>query len=126
MARRLAGRRGATASGRPLHQELDLGEGTWEISLRYFSDVPLDVLIGSERRRLPAYLGSRSTFAALGRVSGGAPVRIEVRPAARRRSDVVRTALIGDVAATRVDDRGHEVPLRRACGRYVDWYRLDG
>ena len=49
-----------------------------------------------------------------------------MRPAARRRIDVVRTALIGDVAATRVDDRGHEVPLRRACGRYVDWYRLDG
>ena len=117
---------GATAGGRPLHQQLGLGEGAWEISLRYFSDVPLDVVIGSERRRLPAYLGSRSTFAALGRVMGGAPVRIEVRPRARRRSDVVRTALIGDVTATRADDRGHEVPLRRACGSYVDWYRLDG
>lgn len=119
-------RAGVTVNGRPLVQELQLGTGVWEVSLRYFSDVPLKVLIGSERRSLPAYLGDRSTYVAIGRVTGGGPVRVEVSPGARRRIDVVRTVLLGEVAATRVDDRGHQVPLRRACGRYVDWYRLDG
>ena len=117
---------GATASGRPLAQRLELGSGTWEISLRYYSDVDLNVVIGSERRSLPAYLGDRSTYVAIGRVTGGGPVRVEVTPAARRPIDMVRPVLLGDLAATRVDDRGQEVPLRRACGRYVDWYRLDG
>jgi hypothetical protein len=29
---------------------------------------------------------------------------------------------LGRIAATRVPDRVRAVPLRRACGRYVDWY----
>jgi hypothetical protein len=31
---------------------------------------------------------------------------------------------LGAVAATRIDAPGRTIPLRRACGRYVDWYRL--
>jgi hypothetical protein len=49
---------------------------------------------------------------------------VEVEAPARRPLDVVRTILLGSVAATRVDDRGHLVPLKRACGAYVDWFRI--
>jgi hypothetical protein len=31
---------------------------------------------------------------------------------------------LGAIAATRIDVAGRTIPLRRACGRYVDWYRL--
>jgi len=33
---------------------------------------------------------------------------------------------LGAIAAVRRDTRGRDVPLRQACGRYVDWYRLGG
>ena len=117
---------GATVSGRPLVQTLDLGPGRWEISLRWFSDMPLEVRLGAERRDLPAYLSDRASFVAVGRVDGGRPLRIEVRPRARRRLDVVRTVLLGEPVAVRVDRPGRVLPLRRACGRYVDWYRTGG
>ena len=124
--RPVIGTPGVTHSGRPLVQTLDLGPGRWEISLRWLSDMPLEVLLDGERRSLPAYLSDRASFVAVGRVKGGRPVRIEVRPAARRRLDVVRTVLLGEPVATRVDRPGRELPLRRACGRYVDWYRTRG
>jgi hypothetical protein len=42
----------------------------------------------------------------------------------RRRVETVRTAQLGALVATRVDEQGRLVPLADACGRYVDWYRL--
>jgi hypothetical protein len=57
-------------------------------------------------------------------VGGGAPVRVGVVGPPRRRIETVRTVRLGTLAATRVDDRGHLVPLARACGRYVDWFRV--
>ena len=59
-------------------------------------------------------------------MDGGGPLRIEVRPRARRRLDIVRTVLLGEPVAVRVDRPGRVLPLRRACGRYVDWYRTGG
>jgi hypothetical protein len=49
-------------------------------------------------------------------------VTIGVAP--RRRLETLRTAQLGTLAATRVDEHGRVVPLAEACGRYVDWYRL--
>jgi hypothetical protein len=42
----------------------------------------------------------------------------------RRRLDVLRTTLLGTVAATRVDVPDRLVQLEAACGRYVDWFQL--
>jgi len=33
-----------------------------------------------------------------------------------------KTLVIGTLAATRAGEPGKLVSLRRACGRYVDWY----
>jgi hypothetical protein len=106
-------------------QELELGPGVWDISLRYFSDVPLRVSAGSLRATLPAYVADRTTFASAGRVAtDGGPLAITVAVPARRRIETLREVDLGAVAATRVDDRGRLMPLSRACGRYVDWFRL--
>jgi hypothetical protein len=122
--RPVIGRAGATVSGKPLAQTLDLGPGTWVVAMRWFSDMPLDVLLNGERHRLPAYLSDRASYAAVGRVTTpGGTLRIEVRPPERRRLDVVRSITVGAPVATRVDRPGRVVPLRSACGRYVDWFR---
>jgi hypothetical protein len=108
-----------------LAQRLMLGPGTWEISLRYFSDLRLRFGAGPLRASLPAYVGDPSSYFGIGRVTTGErDLEIEVEAPRRRRLDVVRSAVLGPAAATRVDERGHLVPLRRACGAYVDWFRL--
>ena len=112
-------------SGGFREQELPLSPGRWDISLRYFSDVPLRLRAGSIDVTLPAYLADESTFASAGRVaSPGGPLRVRVDVAPRRRIGIVRTVRLGTLVATRTDDLGRLVPLSRACGRYVDWYRV--
>jgi hypothetical protein len=112
-------------SGQSRSQELRLGPGTWDLSLRYFSDEPLRLRAGSLDTSLPAYVGDSSTFASAGRVvSTGGALRVTVTAPPRSRIEILRTAILGTLAATRVDDRGGVVPLARACGRYVDWFRV--
>jgi hypothetical protein len=41
-----------------------------------------------------------------------------------RALDSLNSQPLGAIAATRHGARGVTVPLRQACGRYVDWYRL--
>jgi hypothetical protein len=106
-------------------QVLRLRPGRWDISLRWFSEVPLRLSAGSVHTTLPAYTAEESQFASALRVhSDGAPLTVRVNVPARRRLATQRTVRLGTLAATRVDERGRLVPVRRACGRYVDWYRL--
>jgi hypothetical protein len=117
---------GRVLNGGSTAQTLQLGPGTWDISLRYFSDVPLRLRAGSLNTSLPAYVGDESTFASAGRVvTRGGPLQVTVTAPARRRIETLRTARIYTLAATRVDDRGRLVPLARACGKYVDWLRAE-
>jgi hypothetical protein len=114
-------------NGEERTQVLRLAPGTWDISLRYFSDVPLRLGAGALRSTLPAYTADETTFASAGRVhSDGGSLTVRVDVPARRRLATLRTVRLGTVAATRVDESGRLVPLARACGKYVDWYRLRG
>jgi hypothetical protein len=116
---------GSVVSGDSRTQELRLGRGVWDISLRYFSDVPLRLQAGTLDTSLPAYVGDESTFFSAGRVvSDGETLPVTVTVPARRRIEVTRLVRLVTVAATRVDDRGRVVPLASACGRYVDWFRI--
>jgi hypothetical protein len=116
-----------SAGGGTLSQRLELGPGTWDLSIRYFSDLPLRLRAGPLDRRLPPYVADRSSFFSAGRIrTPGGPLLVRVEVPERRRLDVVRYVNVEQVAATRVDRRGRLVPLHAACGRYVDWYRLRG
>jgi hypothetical protein len=67
----------------------------------------------------------------LGRVRGGpeGPRAITISMSqpgpARLRSPILR-GNVGSIVATRDDVAPTTIPLRRACGRYVDWYRTRG
>jgi hypothetical protein len=110
--------------GGSLSQTLALGPGTWELALSHSSGVPLRLRAASLDAMLPPYAEDRSLLFAAGRIVTTAPrtrVRVEVTAADRSLAD--RWMEVGVLTATRVDDRGTLVPLRRACGRYVDWFR---
>jgi len=106
-------------------QELRLGRGVWDISLRYFSDVPLNLQAGALQTSMPPYLGDESSFFSAGRVvSHGETLPLTVTVPGRRRIEATRLVRLGTLAATRVDDRGRLVPLASACGKYVDWLQV--
>jgi hypothetical protein len=112
-------------SGHALWQELRLGPGAWDLSVRYKSDVPLRLEAGSLSRELPAYVADHSTFASAGALRWvGGRLRVRVSVPERAFPGVVRTASVGTLAATRLDDRGRLVPGAGACDRYVDWLEL--
>jgi hypothetical protein len=100
--------------------------GRWQLSLQYISGVNLEVDAGAASWRMPAYLDRPGPVFAIGSiVSAGRPIAVTVR--ADRPSSITgpslgaaTTALI----ATHLPDTRALVPLRRSCGRYVDWFRL--
>jgi hypothetical protein len=105
-------------------QTLALGRGTWELALSYSSAVPLRLRAASLDAALPPYAEDRSLLFVAGRVrTTAARTRVRVEVTAPDRTLVDRSMEVGRLTATRVDDRGTLVPLRRACGRYVDWLR---
>ncbi len=117
---------GYVTNGESREQVLQLPPGTWDLSMRYFSDLPLSLSAGTLQTTLPAYVSDESTFASAGALRWrGGPLTVTVGVPARRRVETLRVARLGMLAATRVDEPGRVVPLADACGRYVDWYRFD-
>jgi len=104
---------------------LSLPPGLWELSLQYVSADPLELLAQGEHWTMPAYLDRPGPWFAVGRIySTGVPITVTVR--ANRPSSFTGpnlNALTAGLAATSVPDLRKLVPLRRACGRYIDWYR---
>ena len=104
---------------------LKLPAGTWDLSLQYESAVPLSLSAEGRQWQMPAYIDRPGPFFSVGRViSPGGTVRVAV--AANRPSLLTGSHLIAEpivMAAVREPDRRVLVPLRQACGRYVDWYQ---
>jgi hypothetical protein len=104
-----------------------LGRGRWELSLQYISRREVTVEVDGEVvGRLPANLARPGPLWRIG--------EIEQRRAGRRAIRLLvdddpigstnHAALPRGIAATRLDSGRRLVPLREACGRYVDWYTL--
>lgn len=106
---------------------LDLPPGTWELSLQYQSEIPITLSAAGRRWSLPPLL---TTFGSRWRVgtmtSTGGPLEVKMHLEDPPLEIVGRLALIGQLAATPLPTRFRTVPLRAACGKYVDWYRLSG
>jgi hypothetical protein len=112
------------SSGASYSQSLVLPSGRQELSLQYQSQVPLTVSLSTGQRfSLPAYLGAYGSFWRVGDVSGsGRPVTVTVKLDRAPIEVVGRSAILGLVAAASPEAHDQIVPVRRACGRYVDWY----
>ena len=104
-----------------MRQRILLPPGRWEISLSWSSPIPISAEIGGRRLTLPPFIGDSDRHWRVASVRGGRAVRVGVTPGGERRLDVRRGAQVGPVAAVREDVPGRFVPVRRACGRYVDW-----
>jgi hypothetical protein len=117
-------------------QTLELAAGRWEVSLQYHSPVGLELEAPGLRELLPASLDGMFGFApgegqfwpaGTLEVERRGAVRIVVRsrdlPWAGRVLGADRTSWLGAIALTRPEG-ARQVPLRDACFRYVDRYRL--
>jgi hypothetical protein len=129
-------RKTSLVPGRSLTQGLDLGRGRWAISLQYGSVDPLRVQGPGLDARLPPNSQRLGSFWRVGTIElrkpGTATFRVETEPrsalrdllAGPDRLDTGSAGLVAGIAATRVGGRRPTVPLRLACGRFVDWYRV--
>jgi hypothetical protein len=109
-----------TASAR-----LRLPPGTWELETPYTSPYPLEVEADGLRTTLPANLERLGPRLPIGRVTAHRPrlLSISFRLQTPLLAPSTALASIKRVIATRVGVPERIVPLARACGRYVDWYR---
>ncbi len=115
-------------------QTLELRPGRWALSLQYHSQVPLTVSTGKSHVELPPSLdGMYLTHQAQGafwpagsvRVARRGPVRVRVSASEptrlQRLLGVRRQVWLGPMAAT-MPESVAEVPIHRACGRFVDHF----
>jgi len=113
------------STGQSYAQRLMLPPGEQEISLQYQSQVPLTISLSSGQTfAAPAYLGAYAALWRVGIVRGpGGPVTVTVTLHRAPIEIVDRTAILGLVAASSPNVRDTTIPIRQACGTYVDWYR---
>lgn len=123
--------------GSPVTQTLELPAGSWEISIQYDATQPLHVDAPGLAATLPANLDYRGSvpYFPVGEltVHRRGPVRFTVDvgdpPLAGRLLGTKSQAHLGAIAASPAGSGGpipgeaeRVIPLRRACGRYVDWF----
>jgi hypothetical protein len=124
----------ALVPDRTLSQSLNLSRGRWAISLQYHSADPIRVRGEGLDARLSPNSQRLGTFWPVGTVTvrkpGAATFSVELAPLPGLRDflrgpDRLNTGsagLVAGIAASPVGPRAN-VPLQRACGRFVDWYR---
>jgi hypothetical protein len=122
--------------GDQIHQLLVLPKGRWHLSIQYYSPV-LDLTVdapGLHKTLTPTGDGGvvfrtdQGPFWPLGTVvSRGGPMQVTVRAGGLSRLQkllgVDQGADIGNVTAARPED-AREIPLRQACGQYVDHFSV--
>ena len=126
-------------TGESTSQALDLPAGRWRLSIQYFSPFDLTLSAPGLEQPLPAALdGQRPNTISLanngqfwpaGKIeSKGGPIRFTVTAADASAIQSLTgydgKAAIGEIAA--VKDAPHQiVPLREACGHWLDWYEAE-
>ncbi len=124
--------------GSPAAQAFTLPAGRWEISISYDATRPIHLSAPGMDATLPANLDYRGSvpYYPVGEVrvrrSGAIrfTVSVERPPLAGRLLGTKSQAHLGAIAASAAGAGGpapgaaeRRVPLSRACGRYLDWYR---
>ncbi len=123
---------------KPGQQRLYLTPGRWDISLQYASTQALHVTASGGALAAPFSAELRTNLLFRGpspyypvgalkvRRAGEVIFDVDVAdpPLIGRLLHTESKAYLGGLAATRADPARQTVPLRQACGRYVDWYRV--
>lgn len=105
--------------------QLPLPHGAWEIEAPYTSGYPVEVSAPGMRATLPANLDRTGPRWRIGVVDARAPsTRISFDVGDAALSPVIGGATLGSIVATPVTPE-RVVPVDRACGRYVDWFRTE-
>jgi hypothetical protein len=106
---------------------MTLSPGTWELSLSYTSAAPIHVAAGALRATLPANLDRPGAMWRIGRLQGDG--RATTVTVSEERPSILSAprdaAYVTALAAVRASPP-ETIPLSRACGKYVDWYRTSG
>jgi hypothetical protein len=104
---------------------LSLPPGAWELETPYTSPLPVEVTAPGLKATLPANLDRGGPRLPIGRITIRSrrplPVSFHVEDTLLAPSTAVAT--FNHVVATPAGSVVHVVPIGRACGRYVDWYR---
>src|SRR6185312_7527082 len=123
-------------TGESTSQTLDLPQGTWDLSLQYFSPFALSVTApGFEQELIPALDGQRPNTISLanngqfwpaGKLeSKGGEVEFTIHAAdadwMQSLTGYDGKAYVGELVATKAEPR-KTVPLAQACGGWIDWY----
>jgi hypothetical protein len=102
-----------------------LPPGTWEVSIPFTSDQPITVRGGGLDRWLPPNLDRAGEIWRVGVLrSDGTPITLNIRMARGGTFGSTSQYFAPEalLAAPVTPDR--RMPLREACGRFVDWYSL--
>ena len=112
------------AAGTPASVQLALGPGRWQLQATYVSRVPIEVTGPGLRATLPANIDRPGPRWPIGRIAGGGgqTTVLTFTPEDTLLAPSQPVIELGTVVATRVAPE-RIVPVHRACGRYVDWYR---
>jgi hypothetical protein len=123
--------------GSPVAQTLRLPAGRWRISMQYDATRALHVQAPGMDATVPANLDYRGSvpYYPVGELTVRRPgvvrfaVGVESPPLAGRLMGTKSEAHLGAIAASPAGSGGpipceaeRRMPLRHACGRYVDWY----
>jgi hypothetical protein len=110
-------------AGTQATQQVTLPPGRWQLSLQYTSATSLTVRVHRLESVLPAALEHQGPYWLAGDItSTGKLLTIQVKVDAPPPLATIHSTLLGDIALVRVDVAPRMMPLRAACGRYVDWY----
>jgi hypothetical protein len=116
---------GATVTpGGQASVKIPLLPGGWELTASYTSPLPVEVKGPGLRTTLPANLDRPGPRWWIGRVVPltTEPITLTFATSKPLLAPASALAVVPEVVATPVE-RTRVVPLDRACGRYVDWYR---
>ena len=128
----------ALTQTKPAHMRLYLTPGRWDLSIQYASTQPLHVTASgpglaspfSTELRTNLLFRGPSPYYPVGSLDvkqpGNVIVNVDVGdpPLIGRLLRTESKAYLSGLAFTRSDPARETIPLRQACGRYVDWYTV--
>lgn len=118
----------SAGAGATISAHISLPAGTWDLESPYTSHLPIEVTAPGLRTVLPANLDRPGPRLPIGRITVGRPRRLSIRFHIEETDLAPETAgsTFNYLIATRAGRADRIVPIARACGRYVDWYRGAG